>query len=236
MMSAAAVAAGVAAGRYWMPCSGSMLNGSILLGYLYPDRFTGACLQRMDDGTPFPFIGPGGQATPGFTDATIASMALLGVAWLVFIATRRWEAGVRVLAALPGVLTVALALVTLLQVWTPALWPGETVTTWIVVAIDLTALVAAAVLVQLTNGLDLFAHLLALWGVVSFGWMRTIGDYIAMLGLSSANWDAPPGTGFITVVTIGLTAILAPGLGLWSRRTSRRVPSRPPLAAVPPTA
>jgi len=236
MMSAAAIAAGVATGLYWSPCSASMLNGSIFLGYLYPDQFTGPCLQRMDAGGAFPFIGEAGRATPGFAEAAIAAMALLGVGWVVFVVTRRWSTGARALAAVPGALTAGLALVALLQVSVPVLRPDPSVPTWIVVAIDLTALVAAAVIVQHTNGLDLVAHLLALWGVASFGWMRTIGDYMVMLSLSSANWDAPPGTGYVTVVALGLVAVVAPCLGLWGRRAARRLPSRPPLAAVPPPA
>ncbi|MEN0070131.1 MAG: hypothetical protein AAGC63_03885, partial [Propionicimonas sp.] len=97
------------------------------------------------------------------------------------------------------------------------------------------ALVSAAVIVQRTNGLDRVAHLLALWGVVSFGWMRTIGDYAVMLGLSNANWDAPPGTGYVTVAVIGLSALLAPCLGLWGRRVVRRGAARTSLAVPPAT-
>lgn len=239
MMSAAAIAVAFATWLHWAPCSGSMLTASMFHGSLESNGFTDACLGRMDSGAVFPFIDTVGHGATG-SGATIGSMALLGLGWVGFIATRRWTFVERTLAAAPGLLTAALAVSSFVQVFLPPLWPRLGVVTWIVVAIDLTALVAAAVIVQLTSGLDRAAQLLALWGVTSFGWMRTIGDYMTMIIWSNANWDAPPGTGYVTAATMAASGLVACWLGLRGGRTvtpgppPTRLPAVLPPAVVPP--
>lgn len=47
-----------------------------------------------------------------------------------------------------------------------------------------------------------------LWGVTAFGAIHTIVEYVVMINFSDANWDAPPGTGYLTVATITISAIL----------------------------
>jgi hypothetical protein len=47
-----------------------------------------------------------------------------------------------------------------------------------------------------------------LWGVTAFGAIHTIVEYVVMTSFSEADWDAPPGTGYLTVATITISAIL----------------------------
>ncbi|MEA4943456.1 MAG: hypothetical protein VB080_03360 [Propionicimonas sp.] len=60
---AAGLAAGVATWLEWLPCQGSMLNGSVLVGGQYLNDFSDACLARMDGSDALPLApascGPG---------------------------------------------------------------------------------------------------------------------------------------------------------------------------------
>ena len=47
-----------------------------------------------------------------------------------------------------------------------------------------------------------------LWGATAFGAIPTIAEYVVMINFSEANWDSPPGTGYLTVATITISAIL----------------------------
>lgn len=71
---------------YWLPCRGSMLNGSVLRGHTYGPDFSEACLRRMDDGTPF----ANAVAPAAATRWVAGAAALLGLAWLVMPMTHRW--------------------------------------------------------------------------------------------------------------------------------------------------
>jgi hypothetical protein len=68
-----------------------------------------------------------------------------------------------------------------------------------------------------------------LWGTTAFGLIQGMLEYTTMIWFSDANWDSPPGTGYLTVavITIGaiLTAImtlLAPDTGTESKSPSDR--------------
>jgi hypothetical protein len=47
-----------------------------------------------------------------------------------------------------------------------------------------------------------------LWGTTAFGAIHTIAEYVAMIIFSERDWDDPPGTGYLTVATITISAIL----------------------------
>jgi hypothetical protein len=47
-----------------------------------------------------------------------------------------------------------------------------------------------------------------LWDATAFGAIHTIVEYVVVINFSDANWDAPPGTGYLTVATITISAIL----------------------------
>jgi hypothetical protein len=47
-----------------------------------------------------------------------------------------------------------------------------------------------------------------LWGTTAFGGIHTIAEFIVMVNFTEANWDTPPGTGYLTVATLTISAIL----------------------------
>jgi hypothetical protein len=50
--------------------------------------------------------------------------------------------------------------------------------------------------------------LVVLWGTTAFGFIHVMTEYVIMIRFSDANWDSPPGTGYLTVATITISAIL----------------------------
>ena len=227
LMSAAAVTLGVGTSMFWSPCSDQLLNGSALSGYRFTGEFSASCLARMDAGLPF---APGWRiGSDPFVDYLVAAALLtLAVAWTGFVALQRWSLPARAVAALPGMLTGLLGVAVLPEargVPIPAGWLA-----WLTVAIDLTALLAATVVVQHSHGAARLGQLVALWGVASFGWMRTLADYAFSLATSAATWDVPPGHGYATALSIAICAVAAAVLGLVRRRPR---PGRLPAMARP---
>lgn len=231
LMSAAAVAVGAGMHLRWLPCRDELLNGSIVTGYRLTADFSTACLARMEAVGPFPLSSGEAVAEPGVQFLVALAMLALALGWALFMAAQRWPALIRTVAALPGVLTGVLGLSALAQ--SRGMEIGAGVLQWLTLGIDLTALLAAGVIVQRSQGLSRVGQLVGLWGIASFGWMRSLLDYALMLGASAANWDLPPGTGFATALTIGVCGVVAGGLGLLDRAVVRRSHTRLPTVATP---
>jgi hypothetical protein len=65
-------------------------------------------------------------------------------------------------------------------------------------------------------GSCLLRLVVVLWGTTAFGAIHTITEYVAMIIFSSWDWDTPPGTGYITVGIITISAILTVIMTLWA--------------------
>ena len=198
LMLAAAAFAAWSTYLHWLPCRGSMLRGSIIHGYDYDydgGEFSDLCLRRMD-----------GDQGPWESELQVVAMVLLGVAWLTLILGLRWQLRTKALAALPGLATLALA--GAVAIGDAALMDGE-VPLILAVGIELSAVVA---LVDLMTESDAagrrFRLLVVLWGTTAFGFIHFATEYVTMTNFSDANWDTPPGTGYLTVATITVSAIL----------------------------
>jgi hypothetical protein len=48
----------------------------------------------------------------------------------------------------------------------------------------------------------------ALWGTTALGVFHLMLEYTIMIGFSERDWDDPSGTGYLTVATIAISAIL----------------------------
>ena len=48
----------------------------------------------------------------------------------------------------------------------------------------------------------------AVWGTTAFGVFHQMLAYMIMVGFSERDWDEPPGTGYLTVAAITISAIL----------------------------
>jgi hypothetical protein len=58
------------------------------------------------------------------------------------------------------------------------------------------------------DGCRLLRLLVVLWGTTAFGFIHVMAEYVIMTSFSDANWDSPPGTGYLTVATITISGIL----------------------------
>ena len=215
--SALLLAAGAAAAwstyLYWLPCEGSMLSGSVLRDYAYGQDFSDACLRRMDSGTPFPFPITGPEATPGSPELAVAAMVLGGLAWAVIVLGSRLPRPITVPALLPSLATIIVATLTAAHA------------SWLfAIIIDLAAFIA---LVALLDGrpelraVDRLRIVVALWGAAAFGAVLSMLEYLIMVMLSDANWDVPPGTGYLLAAVPAVAGVLTLVLTLVS---ARRVP------------
>jgi len=60
----------------------------------------------------------------------------------------------------------------------------------------------------------------ALWGTTAFSNFHQMLEYMIMIGFSERDWDDPPGTGYLTVATITISAILLVIMTLRMPRTA----------------
>jgi hypothetical protein len=58
------------------------------------------------------------------------------------------------------------------------------------------------------RGRGLLRLLLVLWGTTAFGMVHAIIEWDAMVIFSAANWDVPPGTGYLTGATLLISGLL----------------------------
>ena len=115
-MLASAASAAWSTYLYWLPCRGTMLEGTIVHprggdGRSYEEyekldpavkASMDACLRRMD--------GDISELAPWTSELGVAATALAGVAWLTLVLGLRWQLRTKAVAALPGLATLVVAL------------------------------------------------------------------------------------------------------------------------------
>jgi hypothetical protein len=174
-----------------------MLLGSIIQGDDYDGvEFSAACLRRMD-GEPGPW-----------RSVKVAAMAVAGVAWLALVLGLRWRLRTKAVAALPSLVTLAVA-------GAGAIGAGrgldDSPLVRLVLTIELLAVVALVAISAWqpeVRGRGVLRLAVVLWGTTAFGVVHVIVEDVIMINFSDANWDTPPGTGYLTVATITISAIL----------------------------
>lgn len=211
----------VAVTLVWLPCSDSMLNGSVLVGYRFGTDFSEPCLQAMDAGVVVPLPTAAAGWTVAATLGVIAAVILV-TAWLVILPALRVPRWVRWLAAMPALAVISQLTTTGMAALgsAPAAESLSTATAFLTelsVLIALLALAAANVgrRVLLRAGIVLIA-------ASASGAVHQLTEYVAMLTFSEADWDIPPGTGYLTVALILASAAVT--AYLW-RRAAHRVPA-----------
>jgi hypothetical protein len=229
LIGAGAVLEAVALTLYWRPCAGAVLNGSILQGYAYNTHFSDACLVAMDRAPLFQLPQPGEGLTLIGSLGSGAAI-LLAVAWLVLLPALRVSKLVGLVAALPGILALALVADSVAMSLVPPLTEdglgrGLSVLSELSVGLAVIALGAAGV-----RGLVLARAAIVALAATSAGLFHQIADYIASIALSDANWDVPPGGGSVIVGLCLVTAIAT--IAGWSHDRGNRAPSVPAAVAV----
>ncbi len=214
----------------WVPCAGSMLEGTQFDPTPHDWNFSQACHEAMDHGDGFPISSwlesPLQQTVNGLS---AIALLLLGVAWLMLV--RNWGIRGRIrmlLASLPGLFNLWLAVIaTAAFIWPPAETPTAASTT--ILLMDVAGFVGAIVLLTGSptslpagSGIRVIFVTLAVTAP-SLGHLLT--DYIVMAGFSEANWDSPPGTGYLTAFSIALFALLSMIVGVIARLWTNLRPS-----------
>jgi hypothetical protein len=187
LMLASAAAFAWSTYLHWLPCRGSMLLGSIIQGDdSVGDRFSDLCLRRMD-----------GDKGPWESELQVVAMVLLGAAWLALVLGMRWQLRTKAVAAVLGLATLVLR--------------DGSIPLMLLLNSELAAVIALVAILAWqpeVRGRRVLRLVVVLWGVTAFGAIHTIVEYVVMINFSDANWDAPPGTGYLTAATITISAIL----------------------------
>jgi hypothetical protein len=230
VMLASAVAAAWSTYLYWLPCRGSMLEGTIFQPYTDDGRtyeeFTKldpavkaamrACEARMDGDI-------SGQA-PWTSELFVLAMALAALAWLILVLGLRWQLRTKAVAALPGLATIVMALVVAATIGDAARGEGNRLLTMLPMAVEWSALLALAMIwvwqPEVRTRRRFLRIAVALWGTTAFGIFHQMLTYMIMVASSERDWDEPPGTGYLTVAAIMISAILIVIMTLRSPRTA----------------
>ena len=202
-MLAAAVATARSTYLYWLPCKGSMLRGSVIHGYAnVGPKFSRACKRAMD--------GDVSLVVPWTSELNLVAMALLGVAWLTLVLGLRWQLRTKVVAALPGLATLAFALAGAAAIGDPKPLEYTPPLGGLVVIMELFAVVALlwiAAWQREVRGRYILRLAVVLWGTTAFSFAHLMTEYyIWMIFLSRS--DSPPGYGYLIFATITISAIL----------------------------
>jgi hypothetical protein len=70
------------------------------------------------------------------------------------------------------------------------------------------ALLAVKAWQREVSGRVVLRLVVVLWGITAFGFIHWVADLFTMIIFSDAIGDTPPGTGYLTVATITISAIL----------------------------
>lgn len=211
------VASGAAAWStylHWLPCKGAFFSSSLLRGYRYGPGpgFSDACLRRMDaGGLPFPYPRDPSEETAWSAELAVVAMVLAGTAWLILVLGTRWSLRTKAISVLPAPATFALATASVVAAADTTRDPHGSIAGWLGVAPEGAALLALAAIWHWqpeTQDGSWVRFLVVAWGATAFGSFHGAIDYVGMIFFSAANWDVPPLTGSVTVVTLILAAVL----------------------------
>jgi len=190
---------------WWLPCQGQMLDGTPLEPASVGDPGQ-ACIDRMGEGTPFPLTTQAALSATGLLVLATVTMVLVAVAWLLPVFTERVSRVRQLVAALPalGVLAVAVLGVGIAYGVPGAeglAYPLDTL---------VNPLVVVAVVILWGHVADRARFLVVALALSSMGFAGPVAEYLLMVRWSELNWDAPPGSGYLTaafLVTCGIAVL-----------------------------
>lgn len=230
LLAAAAVTAGLVTHLFWLPCRGSMLQGSLLFPVEIGSAFSDTCHVQMDAGTPFPFRAGGGQQSWWSSLLAGGSIVLAALAWLPPAFGLGWRGRTQAALTLPVLTSLLLAAATFpvaRRIGVDSGSPGA-IGLWLSVEVAGVVAILAVGRWESAAGGGTLVRLLALsWGATAFGLVHQLLDYSFMITTNSANWDVPPGTGYGTSAVLALSALLT---ALSCLRHRPLTSTRPPAA------
>jgi hypothetical protein len=198
-----------------------MLVGTAF-GPRYSDELLGmACIDRMNEGTPFPLPTWVALTTPGLLLLSTVTMILVGLAWLVPVAALPLSRSARVAIALPGLSVLGVALLGVGTAYLPE--ATEALGYFLDFLLNLFAMVGLGLLIAArVPGLARFVVLTLC--VSAFGFFGMVGDYLIMVHWSDANWDSPPGSGYLTAALLLVSGCAVLIMTALSRQPAQPVP------------
>lgn len=231
LLSAALIALGAAfdgaaVTLYWRACDGELLNGSVFSPVQSGVGFSDSCFVAMDQAAMFPLPELGDGLTLVGALGAVAAL-LLASAWLVLVPAFQVPAKVRPVAALPGILGIALVVEGVVASLVP--WPDypDFLFIGLAVLLSLSGPLALMILADARvtwPGLGVAA--VVVFAATAPGSGQQILDFFVMLSLSHADWDKPPGSGYPTAALLLVAALATVASGLLA---VRRTASTPPL-------
>ena len=174
------------------------------------------------------------ERAPGVAELGATAMVLAALAWLALVLAMRWSSKTKAVALLPALVTLVLAVVAAAGIGA-ARSSSEPVSLWLGLAVELMAVAAFSAIwawEKGIRGLGLARILIVLWGATSFGAFHLAGEFVIMMSWSSANWDVPPGTGWLTVTGLTVSAVLTAALSLRPGRGQPEALPGPPELGV----
>lgn len=205
----AAAAAGISTWLMWLPCQGMMFNG--LFGLREASGFSDACLARMDGDGALPLA-------IGVVQFRALSAILLGLGWWTYASALPALQAPRVsrtLILLPILPIVWFAAETLLSTDGGTLWEATSAAAMISLT---SALAGIIILLHPAENRARYVGLIGLCGVSSYGVVHAAGDYMFMIGFHTANWDVPPGTGYLSTLVMAVCGVV---VAVWGWRSTR---------------
>lgn len=220
----AAITGAAAVSLWWLPCRGQMLLGTPLdasTGSIDP---TDACIARMGEGTPFPLPTTAALSVTGLLILTVATIALVAVAWLVPVLREPVSGIRRLVAALPGCATLGVAALAIGIAYDV---PGaEAVAYPLTMVVSLLVVSGFAVLLGHVSAWR--RYLVAALALSTMGFAGPVVEYLVMASWSELNWDAPPGSGYLTSAVLFLCGIAVSAM---ARTRSGAVMAEPAVPA-----
>ncbi|WP_232549797.1 hypothetical protein [Propioniciclava soli] len=192
---------------FWRPCAGSMLSGSVLQGYRFGRSFSDGCLEAMDVPMIFPLPSPGRGLDEVIAFGAPAAI-VLALAWLVLVPALPVEGVGRIVAALPGVVAIAFVVADA----TGLLPAGSAATIILGLALEASVLAGVIALCMAPTGLpdETGAGIVVLLAATTqIGMVHAIVVMALAAMVSQANWDVPPGAGYLGVGFSLLAAVVA---------------------------
>ncbi len=224
LLFASAVLTAVSVHLHWIPCRGSMLNGTVFATSATVE-FTDACLSRMDTGIPFPYPPEITEQAPWASELGGIAMMLAVASWVLLVLGLRLRRGTTWIALIAAVLPALVAVMGLLAARNRQRDPDAYISGWLWISVDVVAVAVILVLwwrkSELRSGV-LPGLVFVLWGATAFGMGHAIVEYIGMSAFNENNWDTPPGTGWITVAVLVIAGSASLGFG-GRRRESQTV-------------
>ncbi|HEY5784804.1 MAG TPA: hypothetical protein VIT65_08500 [Microlunatus sp.] len=191
---------------WWLPCRGQMLLGTPLGSASVGDPGQ-ACIDRMGEGTPFPLPTQAALSAPGLLVLATVTIVLVSVAWLLLVFAQPVSRVRQVIAALPA---LGAAVVAVLGV---GIAYGMAGAEGLAYPLDtfVNLLVVVAVVVLWGHVAARARFLVMALALSSMGFAGPVAEYMVMVWWSELNWDAPPGSGYLTAALLlvcGITVLM----------------------------